>query len=529
MCAVLCVWAPRRLTGRASARIRVCTYPRVVARIDAPLCGAHTGFHEEKGTDEMAHEQHTAQGGDREHFRSRLGFIMVAAGCAIGLGNVWRFPYITGEYGGAAFIVLYLVALVIMGLPVMIMEFAVGRASQRSVARAFHVLPSGKSFKWFSWVGIIGQFVLLMFYTTVCGWMIAYIFKFAGGAFTNVDASVTEQTFAAMTASPSEMVAWMLVSVAIAVAVCAIGLQKGVERVTKVMMLALFAIMLVLVVRAVTLPGAGDGLSFYLMPDFSHLFAGDTPAEQLSSFGNAAFAAMGQAFFTLSVGMGSMEIFGSRIGRERSLTGEAVTTVILDTCVAVMAGLIIFPCCFAYGVDPTSGPSLVFQTLPVVLGQMPLGTLWGALFFVFMSFAALSTVIAVFESNVSWVMDRWDWSRKKGVVVCGGLLAVLSLPCALGFNVLSGAVVPGIGDIQSVEDFIISNNILPLGGLVFVVFCTRKLGWGWENFLAEADAGRGLKFPAWAKLWCAWGIPVLIAIIWVMGWVPIVTSWLGLG
>lgn len=465
----------------------------------------------------------------REHFSSRLGFILVAAGCAIGLGNVWRFPYIAGEYGGAAFIIIYVVFLAILGLPIMVMEFAVGRASQRSVARSFHVLPSPRSFRWFSWWGYLGSMLLLMFYTTVCGWMLAYIPRMASGMFSGATPDVTAQAFSALTANPGELTVWMLVSVGIGVVSTVIGLQKGVERVSKFMMSALFVIMFALVVRSVTLDGAGAGLAFYLQPDFSHLFAGDTLSQQLGTFGDALYAAMGQAFFSLSVGMGGMAIFGSRIGKDRSLTGEAVAATGLDTLVAVMAGLIIFPACFAYGISPDAGPSLIFVTLPVVFGQMPLGNLWGALFFVFMGFAALSTVVAVFETLVTWVIDRWGMSRNHAVALNGVLLAVLSLPCILGFSVWSGFTVPGIGDIQSVEDFLVSNNILPLGGLIFALFCTKKFGWGWKNFLAEADAGKGLKFPQGLRIWCSYGIPVLMIIIFIMGYAPKVSYWLGLG
>lgn len=465
----------------------------------------------------------------REHFSSRLGFILVAAGCAIGLGNVWRFPYIAGEYGGAAFIIIYVVFLAILGLPIMVMEFAVGRASQRSVARSFHVLPSPRSFRWFSWWGYLGSMLLLMFYTTVCGWMLAYIPRMASGMFSGATPDVTAQAFSALTANLGELTVWMLVSVGIGVVSTVIGLQKGVERVSKFMMSALFVIMFALVVRSVTLDGAGAGLAFYLQPDFSHLFAGDTLSQQLGTFGDALYAAMGQAFFSLSVGMGGMAIFGSRIGKDRSLTGEAVAATGLDTLVAVMAGLIIFPACFAYGISPDAGPSLIFVTLPVVFGQMPLGNLWGALFFVFMGFAALSTVVAVFETLVTWVIDRWGMSRNHAVALNGVLLAVLSLPCILGFSVWSGFTVPGIGDIQSVEDFLVSNNILPLGGLIFALFCTKKFGWGWKNFLAEADAGKGLKFPQGLRIWCSYGIPVLMIIIFIMGYAPKVSYWLGLG
>ncbi len=464
-----------------------------------------------------------ASGKPREHFASRLGFLLIAAGCAIGLGNVWRFPYIVGEYGGAAFVLLYLVFLVILGLPVMVMEFAVGRASQKSAAHAFDVLEPHGRFHWFSWWGYIGCLILLMFYTTVAGWMIAYIPKMASGELSTTDTGVMADVFSGMLGDPAQLIFWMFVAIAVGFVVCSLGLQKGVERITKVMMAALFVIMIALCIRTVTLPGAGDGIAFYLVPDFGKLFAGSTPAEQWSTFGQAVYAAMGQAFFSLSLGIAAMEIFGSYIGGERSLTGEAVSVTVLNTVVAILAGLIIFPACFAYGVTPDSGPSLVFVTLPAVFAEMPLGNIWGALFFVFMSFAALSTVIAVFENLCSWTIDKFDISRRRAVAINGVLLFALSLPCALGFNVLSGVTIPSIGDIQSIEDFIVSNNMLPLGSLIFVIFCTRKFGWGWEAFLAEADRGRGLKFPAWSKNWVKYGIPVLIVVIFAMGYASLLS------
>ncbi len=475
---------------------------------------------------EMAESKPQAASGaaaPREHFASRLGFILISAGCAIGLGNVWRFPYITGEYGGAAFVLLYLIFLVILGLPVMVMEFAVGRASQRSAAQAFDKLqPSGK-WHWFSWWGYIGCMILMMFYTTVCGWMISYVPQMASGMFNGADATFAGQAFNGMLADPVALIGWMVVAVVLGFLVCSLGLQKGVERITKVMMAALFVVMIALCIRAVTLPGAAEGIAFYLVPDFGRLFT-----DGWSTFGEAVYAAMGQAFFSLSLGIAAMEIFGSRIGRERSLTGEAVSVTALNTVVAILAGLIIFPACFAYGVSPDQGPSLVFVTLPVVFGQMPLGNVWGCLFFVFMAFASLSTVIAVFENLISWTMDEWNMSRKRAVLVNGVLVLVLSLPCALGFNVLSGATIPAIGDIQSIEDFIVSNNMLPLGSLLFVLFCTTRKGWGWEKFLAEADAGEGVKFPRWTRLWLKYGIPAMIIIIFVMGYAPKVSVWLGL-
>ena len=477
---------------------------------------------------EQSNSAASAAAPSREHFASRLGFILISAGCAIGLGNVWRFPYITGEYGGAAFVLLYLVFLVVLGLPVMVMEFAVGRAAQKSAAQAFDKLqPSGK-WHWFSWWGYIGCMVLMMFYTTVCGWMLSYVPKMASGVFNGADAAATADVFSGMLADPAGLIAWMAIAVVIGAVVCGMGLQKGVERITKWMMATLFVVMLALCIRAVTLPGAGEGIAFYLVPDFSRLFAGATPAEQWATFGDAVYAAMGQAFFSLSLGIAAMEIFGSYIGRERSLTGEAVSVTALNTVVAILAGLIIFPACFAYGVSPDQGPSLVFVTLPMVFGQMPLGNVWGALFFVFMSFAALSTVIAVFENLISWTIDKWNMSRRRAALITAVLVLVLSLPCALGFNVLSGATVPAIGDIQSIEDFIVSNNMLPLGSLFFVLFCATRKGWGWGNFLAEADAGEGVRFPARAHLWLKYGIPALILVIFVMGYAPKFAVWLGL-
>ena len=459
----------------------------------------------------------------REQFGSRLGFILISAGCAIGLGNVWRFPYICGEYGGAAFVLMYLVFLVILGLPIMAMEFAVGRGSQKSIARAFDVLePKGSGWHRFKWVGIAGNYLLMMFYTTVAGWMLAYVPKMAAGTFAGADTAQTAAAFDNLLASPEELVVWMVVAVAIAIGVCSLGLQKGVERITKVMMVCLLAIIGVLIVRAVTLPGAGEGVLFYLAPDFSKIFA------DVGTFCDAAYAAMGQAFFTLSIGMGSMAIFGSYIGKDRSLMGEAATIGALDTGVALATGLIIFPACFAFGVAPDSGPGLVFITLPSVFEQMWLGHLWGTLFFVFMSFAALSTVIAVFECILSFAMDQWGWSRKKAVIFNLIAIPVLSLPCALGFNVLSGVELPGVGNIQAIEDFLVSNNILPLGSLVFVAFCVSKRGWGWDNFLAEVNTGSGLRFPAWIRPWMRFGVPTLVIVILALGWLPIIQTWLGM-
>ncbi len=462
--------------------------------------------------------------GERERFASRLGFILISAGCAVGLGNVWRFPYITGEYGGAAFVLMYLVFLAVFTLPILVMEFAVGRASQKSTARAFDVLePAGSKWHIFKWVTLVGSYLLMMFYTVVAGWMLAFTVKSAQGVFVGTSSDQVAQVFADLMANPVEMLVYMAIVVAIGLACTSAGLQKGVERVTKVMMSALFVILIILVVRAVTLPNAGAGLAFYLVPDFGKIFG--------NGFGGsmeAIYAAMGQAFFTMSVGMGSMEIFGSYIGKDRSLPGEAVRVAGIDTMVALMAGLIIFPACFAFGVEPGSGPSLVFITLPSVFDLMPAGRVWCTLFFLFMSFAALSTIIAVFEAIMSFSMDQFDMPRKKSCAINGILIFILSLPCLLGFNVLSDVVVPGIGDIQSVEDFIVSNNILPGGGLVFLLFCTMKKGWGFDNFIKEADEGEGLKFPRWIKPYVCYVLPVLIVIVLVNGWIPVIRTWIGM-
>ncbi len=465
---------------------------------------------------------------EREKFKSRLGFILISAGCAIGLGNVWRFPYITGQYGGAAFVVLYIIFLVAFSIPILVMEFAVGRGSQKSLARAFDKLePEGSKWHRAKWLSLIGNYLLMMFYTTVAGWMLAYVFKSASGEFVGATTEQVGETFNNLLLDPVQLIGWMLVVVVIGLVCTAAGLQKGVERVTKVMMVCLLVVLLVLCIRAVTLPNAEAGLAFYLVPDFGKLFAGATVSEQVATFGQAAYAAMGQAFFTLSLGIGSMAIFGSYIDRKHTLTSETIRVGVLDTAVAIMAGLIIFPACFAFGVEPGAGPGLVFATLPSVFEQMPGGQIWCALFFVFMSFAALSTVIAVFENIIAFSMDQWGISRKRSVAINGVLLAVLSLPCILGFSVWSGFQIPGIGDIQGLEDFIISNNILPIGSLIILLFCTRKRGWGWDGFIAEADQGTGTRFPQWARVWVKYVVPVLIIFVLVMGWIPTISTWIG--
>lgn len=462
---------------------------------------------------------------EREKFSSRLGFILISAGCAIGLGNVWRFPYITGQYGGAAFVLLFLVFLALFSLPIMVMEFAVGRGSQKGIARCFDTLePSGTKWHWFKWFALAGNYLLMMFYTTVAGWMLIFMVYSMLGEFQGLNAGQVEGVYNALLADPIQMGAATLTVVLIGVLVTRAGVRNGIERITKFMMVALLVVLIVLVVRAVTLPGAAEGLAFYLMPDFGKLFTNGW-----STFADAVFAAMGQAFFTVSVGVGSMSIFGSYIDKAYALPGEAVRIAGLDTLVALMAGLIIFPACFAFGVEPGSGPGLVFITLPSVFNQMPLGQLWGALFFVFMSFAALSTVIAVFECIMRFAMDQWGWSRGKSCLINGIALALFSMPCVLGFNVWAGLEVPGIGNIQAIEDFIISNNLLPLGALVFLFFCVSKKGWGWNNFLKEADEGRGFRFPQGLKGYLTYILPIFMIIVFIGGYIPIVSTWLGLG
>ena len=448
----------------------------------------------------------------RERFSSRLGFILISAGCAIGLGNVWRFPYITGQYGGAAFVLIYLLFLIILGMPIMVMEFAVGRASQKSAVRSFHVLePKGSKWHLTGYAAMAGNYLLMMFYTTVGGWMLAYVLKMATGEFVGLSPEEVGNVFGNMLAQPGYMTAWMIVAVLIGFFVCSLGLQNGVERITKVMMSCLFIILLALCVRSVTLPGAGEGISFYLIPNFHRMLD--------AGIGEVVYAAMGQAFFTLSLGIGAMSIFGSYISKDRSLTGETVSICALDTIVALLAGLAIIPACFAFGIDAGQVPGLVFVTLPNVFNQMVGGQLWGTLFFVFMSFAALSTIIAVFENIISFAMDLWGWERKKAVVFNVILILILSMPCVLGFNIWSDFAPLGAGStVQDLEDFIVSNNLLPLGSLLYLLFCTSRYGWGWDNFIAEADAGVGLKFPKAIRFYVSYILPLLILFIFITGW-----------
>lgn len=448
----------------------------------------------------------------REKFGSRIGFILVSAGCAIGLGNVWKFPYICGEYGGAAFILIYLLFLVLLGIPVLVCEFTIGRASRHSVAKSFEKLePEGTAWHRLKIIGIVGCYMLMMFYTMVGGWMMYYCVKSICGEFHQVLPGQITDSFQQMLANASIMIFWTILICIIGFLVCLFGLQKGIEKITKIMMAALLLIMVILAVHSIFLEGATEGIRFYLVPDFGKM------AE--AGIGNVVFAALSQAFFTLSLGVGAMLIFGSYLGNERSLAGEAISITGLDTFVALTAGFIIIPACFAFGIEPGSGPSLVFITLPNIFSQMAGGSIWSALFFLFLTFAALTTIIAVFENIVSFDMDLFRWSRKKSVLVSAILMIILSMPCVLGFNLLSGIQPFGSGsNIMDLEDFIVSNNLLPLGSLGYVLFCTSKNGWGWEAFIKEANKGEGLLFPKQLRNYMAYIIPIIIIVIYLKGY-----------
>lgn len=448
---------------------------------------------------------------EREKLSSRLGFILLSAGCAIGIGNVWRFSYVAGRYGGGAFVLFYLFFLAIMGLPVMTMEFAVGRASKKSVIRSFHELePKGTKWHWHGYVGLAGNYCLMMFYTTVAGWMLYYFYLMLTGRFTGADAGEVGQMFGSMLAKPGVMAGLMLFVVVVGFGICSAGLQSGVERITKGMMAALLGIMVLLAIHSLTMEGGAEGLAFYLKPDFGRMME--------VGIGETMVGAMNQAFFTLSLGIGSMAIFGSYIGKEHTLLKESVNIAVLDTFVAIVAGLIIFPACFSFEINPDSGPSLIFVTLPNVFNNMAGGRIWGTLFFVFMSFAAFSTVLAVFENIISCGMDMWGLSRKKSCLINGILLAVLSLPCVLGFNLWSGFMPFGEGsNILDLEDFIVSNLLLPLGSFVYLLFCVTKKGWGFDNYLKEANTGNGWKVSKALKIYLKVVLPALILFIFAKG------------
>lgn len=448
---------------------------------------------------------------ERESFKSRLGFLLVSAGCAIGIGNVWRFPYIVGQNGGGIFVIIYLAMLVLMGLPVLSMELAVGRASRKSAILAYKALEKPKA-KWHihGWFAILGCYILMMYYTNVSGWMLNYFFKFATGTFVSgMDAADCGRVFSDMLADPAEMGFWMAITVVAGIAVCAIGVRKGLERVSKVMMSALFLLIIVLAVHSFTLSGASEGLSFYLIPNIENV--------KTVGIGKVIAAAMNQAFFTLSLGIAAMEIFGSYMSRDNTLFGEGARICALDTFVAVSAGLIIFPACFSYGVEVTEGPSLIFIALPNVFVNMPGGRIWGSLFFIFMTFASFSTVIAVLENIMSSCMDTFGWSRKKAAVINGIIVLITSVPCVLGYNILSGVHPIGDRDILDSEDFLVSNILLPLGSLVYLLFCVTRFGWGFENYQKEANAGKGFKVASWMKWYFLIVLPILIIAIFVIG------------
>ena len=448
---------------------------------------------------------------NRENLASRIGFILLSAGCAIGLGNVWRFPYITGKNGGAGFVLIYLVFLAILGVPIMIMEFAIGRASRQNIGLSLKTLePKGTKWHFYGPVAIAGNYLLMMFYTTIAGWLLYYFYSSIIGDMSGLTSAQVSTFFSDLTARPVLQIFWMVITVSVCMFIVAQGLQKGVEKITKIMMVCLFAIIIVLAIRSIMLPGSGEGLRFYLLPDFSKMSE--------VGIGTVLYEALGQSFFTLSIGIGAMSIFGSYIDRSRALGGESVRIVCLDTFVALTSGLIIFPACSAFGIEAGQGPSLIFVTLPNIFAQMTGGSLWGGLFFLFMSFAALTTVIAVFENIISYWMDVRGWSRRKACTFNFFLIIILSLPCILGYNLLSGFQPFGEGSaILDLEDFLVSNLILPFGSLLFLLFCTQRYGWGFEKFIKEANEGEGLKFPRWARLYCTWGIPVIIIVIMAKG------------
>lgn len=447
----------------------------------------------------------------REHLGSRLGFILLSAGCAIGIGNVWKFPYMVGENGGGIFVLCYLFFLIVLGVPVMTMEFSMGRAAQKSPVRMYQTLtPTRKAFHWHGVMSLVGNILLLMFYTTVTGWLLQYFFYAVQGRFENADRAAIDGIYDTMLADPIGMGLFTSAILIIAVITCVFGVQKGLERITKFMMLALLGLIMVLVINSFTLDGAKEGLRFYLVPNTAAV-------KEAGGFGNVVVSAMNQAFFTLSVGMGSMAIFGSYLNKDRSLMGEAINIALLDTVVAISAGLIIFPAIFTFGGDVQAGPPLIFETLPSIFANMPLGRLWGGLFFLFLTFAALSTVLAVFENIVACFMDL-GWSRRKACLICGGALLVLTMPCVLGFNMLKDFhPLGGTSNILDLEDFLVSNIVLPIGSLIFVIYCTSKRGWGFDAFQKEANTGKGWRVKPWMRGYMTYVLPVIIAVLFVIG------------
>ncbi|WP_347292918.1 sodium-dependent transporter [uncultured Brachyspira sp.] len=452
----------------------------------------------------------------RERLSSRLGFLLVSAGCAIGLGNIWRFPYITGKYGGAAFVIIYIISLLVVGIPILIMEFSIGRAGQRDIAGSYKVLEK-KGHKWhiIGYVQIIGCLILMMFYTTVAGWSIIYSFYMLIGKIDNLSAEGVGELFGATIANPYISVAGLFVTVLLATMICFIGLQKGVEKYSKFMMSSLFVIVVILIIRSITLPNAIEGVKFYLLPDLGKMFNGG-----IENFFEVVYAAVGQAFFTLGIGIGSMTIFGSYIGKERTITNETLIIVVLDTLIAFLSGLVIFPASFAFGVNPGEGPGLAFVTLPNIFNSMPLSRVWGLLFFVFLSMAALTTVITVFENLIAFTMSEFNLKRNISSVIVGIVVFVLGSTTALGFNVLSFIEPMGKGtSFLDLYDFIVTYNLVELGGVYIIIFCVSKYGWGWNNFIKEADMGMGIKFPQFTRVYITYILPVIIFIIFIINYI----------
>ncbi len=447
---------------------------------------------------------------ERENFKSRLGFLLVSAGCAIGIGNVWKYPWLVGENGGAIFVLFYLLFMVGMGIPAMTMELAIGRASRKSALAAYHTLePAGSKWHIHGWLCVAGNYLLMMYYTTVAGWMLSYFFKFALGTFDGVESGQVGGIFGAMLANPHEMTLCMFVIVIGGMLVCAMGVQKGIEKITKWMMVGLLVLIIVLAVHSMMLPGSGEGIKFYLLPSL----------ERFEAVGlrSVIMAAMSQAFFTLSIGIGSIEIFGTYMSDDYSLGGEALRIAGLDTFVAFMAGLIIFPACFSFGVRPDAGPSLIFLTLPQVFIHMSGGRVWGTLFFLFMNFASFSTVVAVFENILAFGMDNFGWSRRKSVWINCGIMLVASMPCVLGYNLWKDLHIIGARDVLDSEDFIVSNFLLPIGAMTYLMFCVLKMGWGFDKYIAECNKGLGVKIPRIIKPYFQFVLPILIIIVLIQG------------
>jgi NSS family neurotransmitter:Na+ symporter len=450
---------------------------------------------------------------ERENFKSKLGFILVSAGCAIGIGNVWRFPFVTGQNGGGIFVLLYLLFLVIMGIPVLTMELAIGRASKKSAVLAYKTLEKPKS-KWHihGWFCILGCYLLMMYYTPVSGWMLSYFFKFATGTFeSGMSSEDVSNVFSSLMSNPTEMIIWMAIMAIAGFFVCSKGIQNGIEKVSKVMMILLLTLIIILAVNSLALTGAAEGIKFYLVPDMEKV--------KSIGIGHIITSAMSQAFFTLSLGIASMEIFGSYMTREKTLPSESIKICILDTFVAITAGLIIFPACFSYGVQPDQGPALIFVTLPNVFVNMAGGRIWGTLFFLFMTFACFSTVIAVFENLISFSIDMFNLSRTKAVIINAIIMLIGCLPCIFGFNILSGFSIFGKG-VLDIEDFIVSNLLLPVGAFLYSLFCSTKFGWGFDGYLNECNQGKGIKFPRFIKPYVKYILPVLVLIVFISGFIP---------